>query len=199
MRRFVSVFIVLVGMGLLMGASPIYAAVPDADGDGLSDVLERAFGSDPQNPDTDGDGFRDGVEVANGYSPVSAEPKKLAKRLLVDLSEQKLRQELGGVVIEEHRISSGKASTPTPVGTFTVLSKHPRAWSNRAKLWMPHWMAFKGTVYGIHELPEWPGGKKEGEAHLGTPVSGGCIRVGVGVAKRLYEWSPVGTPVIIQR
>lgn len=199
MRRFVSVFIVLVGMGLLMGASPIYAAVPDADGDGLSDVLERAFGSDPQNPDTDGDGFRDGVEVANGYSPVSAEPKKLAKRLLVDLSEQKLRQELGGVVIEEHRISSGKASTPTPVGTFTVLSKHPRAWSNRAKLWMPHWMAFKGTVYGIHELPEWPGGKKEGEAHLGTPVSGGCIRVGVGVAKRLYEWSPVGTPLIIQR
>lgn len=199
MRRFVSVFIVLVGMGLLMGASPIYAAVPDADGDGLSDVLERAFGSDPQNPDTDGDGFRDGVEVANGYSPVSAEPKKLAKRLLVDLSEQKLRQELGGVVIEEYRISSGKASTPTPVGTFTILSKHPRAWSNRAKLWMPHWMAFKGTVYGIHELPEWPGGKKEGEAHLGTPVSGGCIRVGVGVAKRLYEWSPVGTPVIIQR
>ena len=60
-------------------------------------------------------------------------------------------------------------------------------------------MPFIGTKYGLHELPEWPGGKKEGEDHLGTPVSGGCIRLGVGAAKELYEWADVGTEVIISK
>ncbi|MBI4272665.1 hypothetical protein HY621_02330 [Candidatus Uhrbacteria bacterium] len=44
----------------------------DSDSDALSDDVERAFGTDPQNSDTDGDGYVDGVEVRNGYSPVGA-------------------------------------------------------------------------------------------------------------------------------
>jgi hypothetical protein len=39
------------------------STVPDMDGDGLRDKLERRFGTDPRNPDTDGDGFGDGAEV----------------------------------------------------------------------------------------------------------------------------------------
>lgn len=35
-------------------------AAPDADGDGMSDALERFRLTDPNNPDTDGDGWRDG-------------------------------------------------------------------------------------------------------------------------------------------
>ena len=37
--------------------------VPDMDGDGLLDVDEAAFGTDPLKADTDGDGFGDGEEV----------------------------------------------------------------------------------------------------------------------------------------
>jgi len=37
--------------------------VPDMDGDGLRDRLEKRLGTDPLNPDTDGDGFGDGAEV----------------------------------------------------------------------------------------------------------------------------------------
>lgn len=44
----------------------------DSDGDGLTDVQERALGTDPFNPDTDGDGIPDGVEVNSGYSPTNA-------------------------------------------------------------------------------------------------------------------------------
>lgn len=47
----------------------------DSDNDGLTDVMEGFYGTDPNNPDTDGDGFRDGEEVDNGYSPVG--PGKL--------------------------------------------------------------------------------------------------------------------------
>ncbi len=41
----------------------------DADGDGLSDLLEAFYGSDPNNPDTDGDGVSDGEEVLHGKNP----------------------------------------------------------------------------------------------------------------------------------
>lgn len=176
-----------------------YAAALDQDKDGLSDDLEKAFGSNVLLPDTDGDGFFDGREVQEGFSPVVADGKRLEKRIVIDLSEQRLFQELGGVIIATHKVSSGKASTPTPVGTFKVGRKIPRAWSNRAKLWMPYWMSFSRNLYGIHELPEWPGGKKEGVAHLGTPVSHGCVRLGQGVAKVLYEWTPEGTAVVIRK
>lgn len=171
----------------------------DADNDGLFDRLEIMFATNPLIKDTDGDGFTDGEEVKNGYDPLDPAAKNLEKRIRVDLSEQRLYQEVNGVAIASHVVSSGKASTPTPVGTYEVLNKHPRAWSRSASLWMPYWMAFRKDGYGLHELPEWPGGKKEGKAHLGTPVSHGCVRVGEGVAKALYEWTPVGTKVVIQR
>ena len=50
----------------------------------------------------------------------------------------------------------------------------------------------------IHGLPEWPNGYKEGAAHIGTPVSHGCIRLGVEAAKIVYDWSDVGTKIIIK-
>ena len=43
----------------------------DADSDGLSDVIESAFGTNPQQADTDGDGFSDKEEILNNYSPLN--------------------------------------------------------------------------------------------------------------------------------
>ena len=79
-----------------------------------------------------------------------------------------------------------------------VKNKIDRAFSKTYGLYMPFWMAFTYNGYGIHELPEWPGGYKEGEDHLGIPVSHGCVRLGVNSAEQIYNWSEVGTPVIVQ-
>ena len=41
----------------------------DSDGDGLSDAIEAALGTDKNNPDTDGDGYGDKEELLSGYDP----------------------------------------------------------------------------------------------------------------------------------
>lgn len=120
------------------------------------------------------------------------------KYLDVDLTQQKMCQIESNVVLSCYTVSSGKASTPTPTGTRYVQSKNPKAWSAPYGLYMPWWQALGGG-YGIHELPEWPGGHKEGESHLGTPVSHGCIRLGVGAAEAIYNWTEIGTPVYIHK
>jgi len=45
----------------------------DTDGDNLSDYEEiKIYHTDPLNSDTDGDGYSDGVEVKSGYNPLGA-------------------------------------------------------------------------------------------------------------------------------
>lgn len=44
----------------------------DSDNDGLSDKLEEALGTNPDNSDSDGDSHPDGHEVKNGYRPNGA-------------------------------------------------------------------------------------------------------------------------------
>lgn len=121
------------------------------------------------------------------------------KYIDIDLTNQKLCQIDGTTVVACHIISSGKASMPTPVGTFAVGNKDPRRWSSTYGLWMPYWQEFKDGVYGIHELPEWPNGYKEGQAHLGIPVSHGCVRLGIGEAQQVFDWTEIGTTVYIHK
>lgn len=173
------------------------AAPIDTDRDGLVDEQEILFKTDINDPDSDDDGFVDGLEIARGYDPLSIEPKKLTKNILIDLKKQRLYQQLEGKTIRTHTISSGKWSTPTTPGTYTIANKAKRAWSRAYGLWMPYWMGLGGTRMGIHELPEWPNGYKEGANHLGTPVSHGCIRLGITAAEIVYNWTDVGTKVII--
>ena len=96
-------------------------------------------------------------------------------------------------------ISSGSRQYPTPTGHFQVNSKSLRAYSTMYNLYMPYWNSFIGNSYGIHELPEYPNGAKEGANYLGRAVSHGCVRLGVGAAATVYNWAPVGTPVEVHQ
>ena len=103
-----------------------------------------------------------------------------------------------GRPVDAYQVSSGKRGMDTPKGRFKIENKMKRVWSKTYGLYMPYWMAITPSgKFGIHELPEWPSGYKEGASHLGRPVSHGCVRLGVGPAQRTWEWAEVGTPVIV--
>jgi len=169
----------------------------DFDQDGLSDKLEYHFKTDPTSVDTDADGFLDGMEVWHGYDPSKAGEVRLEKRINIDTKNQLLSYYTGDVRLGMFSISTGKPGMATPAGEFVVLEKTPWRWSSMAKLWMPYWLMFDKRGYGIHELPQWPDGTKEGANHLGTPVSHGCVRLGVGPAQELYNFAELGTKVYI--
>ncbi len=175
---------------------PVKLKDNDYDKDGLSDKLELEFGTDLSNPDTDGDGYKDGTEIKNGYDPLSPKPIKLPKRIEIDTKNQRLSYFLGKVRLGIFLISSGVPSHPSPKGHHTITNKIIKAWSPYG-LWMPYWLGLDSGRFGIHELPYWPNGVREGENHLGHPASHGCIRLGLKDAKKLYNWAQVGTPVFI--
>ncbi len=122
---------------------------------------------------------------------------KEGKYIEINTTTQTLSIFQNGQLLGSYPVSTGKASMPTPSGTFKIRSKTLRAYSRKYGLYMPFWMAFTGAGHGIHELPEWPGGYKEGANHLGVPVSHGCVRLGVGPAETVYNFADIGTPVVI--
>lgn len=163
--------------------------------DGKIDKLEVVEAIEPAKTIVRGKDPRTKLEEAKNY----AKPQILeGKYIDISLEHQNMVLFENGEFVDAYLVSSGKKGFDTPKGTYRVENKTPRAWSGTYGLFMPWWMALipNGKI-GIHELPIWPNGYREGSNHLGVPVSHGCVRLGVGPAKRVYEWADIGTPVII--
>ena len=124
---------------------------------------------------------------------------KEGKSIQINLSSQTLLIYENGKELGAYKVSTGLRGMDTPQGTFKVLAKARRPWSAKYKLYMPWFIQFTKEGHGIHELPEWPGGLKEGASHLGIPVSHGCVRLGIGPAKVAYDFAEVNVPIVIQQ
>ena len=132
-----------------------------------------------------------GAAIPDGWQ--NMEPKVIE----LYLTEQKMRLWENGQNINEFQVSSGRRGMDTPTGLFRVKNKIDLAYSRKYRLYMPYWMAFTNYGHGIHELPVFKNGVREGANHLGRPVSHGCVRLGIGAAQQVYGWANVGTPVVI--
>lgn len=169
----------------------------DSDHDGLWDDWEIALGTDLTKADTDGDGYSDGEEMQNSYDPRTRGSEKLEKRIEVTLATQRAAYFFDDVKLDEFFISSGKPKTPTPTGSFQVIEKRPVVHYAGAHYDYPNtkWnLMFKrgrGLNYYIHGA-YW-------HNNFGTVRSAGCVNVPHEYAfmGRLYDWAPVGTPVLI--
>lgn len=161
----------------------------------FKEIYSSSFQSESPPPEEWGKDFTARLDQARKFTKAKISE---GKYIDINLAIQVMTIFENGQAVDSFLISSGKRGMDTPKGNFSIINKHPRPWSRQYGLFMPYWMAIVPSgKYGIHELPEWPGGYKEGQNHLGTPVSHGCMRLGVGSAERVYNWAEIGTPVVI--
>lgn len=88
-------------------------------------------------------------------------------------------------LLARYPIAVGKASTPTPLGHYSIAIKimYPGgAYGSR-------WLGLSLPEYGIHGT--------NNPASIGTQASLGCIRMHNQDIEALYDQVEIGTPVII--
>ena len=121
------------------------------------------------------------------------------KRILVDISEQRVYAYQNGTAVMDFPVSTGRNNN-TAVGTFKILDKKAYPYSEPWGFWMPNWMGIywvAGLENGFHALPVLESGGELWRDEIGTPASYGCVVLLPEDMQRLYEWSEVGTPVEI--
>lgn len=99
---------------------------------------------------------------------------------------------------------SGRQGVPYP-GTYSVYSKSLSAWAGHDGITMAHmvrfvppWGSGNRLAIGFHAIPRTSDGVPlQTEAELGTYQSAGCVRQSDQKAAALYDWAPIGTPVIV--
>ncbi|MCX6744419.1 MAG: L,D-transpeptidase [Candidatus Parcubacteria bacterium] len=165
----------------------------DSDNDGLNDEWEIRLGSNLTVKDTDNDGYLDGVEVMNNFSPTSSKADKIKKRIEVSTKNLRLSFYFGDILLDNYPVSTGKPLTPTPLGNFSIIAKYPiknyNIYPNTK--WNLHFATVNGLRYYIH------GAYWHNNFGIAT-VSGGCVNLRYEDVENLYNFTPIGTQVIVQ-
>ncbi len=130
-------------------------------------------------------------------------PVVMDKRIVVDISSQRMTVYENGQVRNTHIVSTGIEDSPTMAGIFQVQSHSLNAYASNWDLYMPHFIgiyeAWPGFMNGIHGLPTLSSGRRLWAGNLGTPVSYGCIILTLDAAEDLYHWAELGVIVEITR
>lgn len=116
---------------------------------------------------------------------------KTEKQILVILSEQKAYAYENGEIQKEFLVSTGVAKHPTIQGNFKIYIKleSTRMKGDDYDLANVPWTMYFFEGYGLHGT-YW-------HSNFGNPMSHGCVNMKTDEAKWLYDWAPLGTPVIV--
>lgn len=123
--------------------------------------------------------------------PLKKASNPSAVRVKLSTSAQRLYLVEGDEVLLATPISVGKASSPTPHGTYPIRSKvqqRRRVSSPGAGYPMTYWMEFYQPAYGMH----WGFVKP-------YPTTAGCVRIPLKAARKVFNSVRVGTPIEVAR
>ncbi|NMC51827.1 hypothetical protein GYA54_03820 [Candidatus Kuenenbacteria bacterium] len=105
-----------------------YEPAVDSDTDGLTNIEEALYGTNPENPDTDGDTYQDGNELSNLYNPLIAGSAKIYDSDLVKTYvNNDARYNLVYPSSWEAKESSGTVIFQSNTGEFVQISIEPNS------------------------------------------------------------------------
>jgi lipoprotein-anchoring transpeptidase ErfK/SrfK len=126
------------------------------------------------------------------------------KRIVVSLSQQRVRVYENGALLWDWLASTGIDSSPTWNGVYQIVSRVPNAYAGNWNLWMPNFMGVYYPVPGVdftngfHGFPTRGGGRLLWTNDLGRRVTYGCILLSDANSALLYNWAQEGVIVEIQ-
>ncbi len=138
---------------------------------------------------------REAPQEATRKTPIPA-----TKRIVVDLSEQTLYAMDGDRVYMQAHVSTGLDGTPTEPGTFHIYRKMPSRYMQGP---IP---GFTEDEYDLPGVPwtmyfTYSGAAIHGaywHSDFGEQHSHGCVNLTPENARKLYDWTPLNTTVIVQ-
>jgi lipoprotein-anchoring transpeptidase ErfK/SrfK len=127
------------------------------------------------------------------------------KLIVVSLSRQVLTAYQDGAVVLTTYVATGRPQLPTPPGVYHIFARYSpyemiSPWPRTSPFWYPpSWtnfaMEFAGGGYFIHDAPwrSWygPGSNLYDGTH-------GCVNVPYSQMAFLWNWTPMGTTVVVQ-
>ncbi|MEO7351614.1 MAG: L,D-transpeptidase [Marmoricola sp.] len=122
------------------------------------------------------------------------------KRVVFDMSDQRVwLVEDGDEVVRTYLVSGSLTDNLDP-STYSVYSKSRWAVGIGDTGVMQYFTRFThgdNAAIGFHSIPTKHGKALQTHAQLGTPRSHGCIRQALPDAKKLWDFAPVGTKVVV--
>ncbi len=113
------------------------------------------------------------------------------KIIVVILSTQMLYAYENGLPTNSFLVSTGLPQTPTVLGEYSIERKYDETTMTGPGYSLPHvkWTMYFYQGYGIHGA-YW-------HNNFGQPMSHGCVNMKDEEAEWLYNWAPLGTPVLV--
>lgn len=128
--------------------------------------------------------------TAFSFDPPAKKPSNpSAVKVHISTGAGKLYVTEGNEVLLATPVGVGTDATPTPKGNFKITSKnrYRRRQSNPGAGYpMTYWMSFYSPAHGMH----WGFVKPYPSTH-------GCVRMPINSARKVFEMTRVGTPVIV--
>jgi lipoprotein-anchoring transpeptidase ErfK/SrfK len=127
---------------------------------------------------------------------LSAAQAEVKREIVVSLEDRRLALVENGQVVRVYPVAVGKASTPSPVGTFTIARRVANPTYHHDGKTVPpgpgnpvgtRWMGLSARGYGIHGTNE--------PKSIGKAASHGCIRLARADLEDLYSQVQVGDTV----
>lgn len=124
-------------------------------------------------------------------------------RVVYSIGAQQVWLVDGDMVTRTYKVS-GSRYDQLVAGTYQVFSRsrHTTSWHGTETMeYMVRFHRGARSNIGFHDIPveTVSGSEVQTVSDLGTPLSDGCIRQDVVDAAALWEFAPVGTPVVVLR
>lgn len=94
-------------MGIAQPGDNPNPLLDDSDGDGIADVEETYYRTDPFDSDSDDDGYLDGEEIISGFDPIGDDKERLAKEN-ANVTENFTQRMIAGIYAGDLNPRNGK-------------------------------------------------------------------------------------------